>query len=111
MQPLLNWVRAACNHITTKMLRVNHNGVLREQKTKTKTPESYYRQGVVILCRVTYATTVQQLPKVYQDIAKSLKHMERQAVEEHLRAVADSLGLLDYVPEATAGAHQENCGL
>jgi hypothetical protein len=37
--------------------------------------------------------------------------MERQAVEEHLRAVADSLGLLDYVPEATAGAHQENCGL
>lgn len=93
------------------MLRVNHNGVLREQKTKTKTPESYYRQGVVILCRVTYATTVQQLPKVYQDIAKSLKHMERQAVEEHLRAVADSLGLLDYVPEATAGAHQANCGL
>lgn len=58
---------------------------------KPKTPESYYGQGVVILCRVTYATTVQQLPKIYHDILKSPKGMERQAVEERLWAVADSL--------------------
>jgi hypothetical protein len=84
------------------MLRVNQDGVNREQQAKAKTPESYYGQGVVILCRVTYATTPQQLSDIYHDICKSPKRMERQAVEERLWAVADSLGLLDFLPAATA---------
>jgi hypothetical protein len=92
----------AINHLTTEMLRVNQDGVLREQQSKAKTPESYYGQGVVILCRVTYATTVNTLPEMYHEISKSPKRMERQAIEERLRAVADTLGLLDYVPAATA---------
>jgi hypothetical protein len=92
----------AINHLTMEMLRVNQDGVLREQTAKAKTPDSYYGQGVVILCRVTYSTTVQQLPAVYHDIAKSPKRMECQAVEERLRATADTLGLLDYVPAAMA---------
>jgi hypothetical protein len=92
----------AINHLTMEMLQVNQDGVLREQTAKAKTPDSYYGQGVVILCRVTYSTTVQQLPAVYHDIAKSPKRMERQADEERLRATADTLGLLDYVPAATA---------
>jgi hypothetical protein len=96
----------AINHLTTEMLRVNQDGVLREQTAKAKTPEIY----VVILCRVTYATTVQQLPKVYHDIAKSPKRMERQAVEERLRATANSLGLLDYVPAATAALTKKIAG-
>jgi hypothetical protein len=100
----------AINHLTTEMLRVNHDGVLREQLAKARTPESYYGQGVVILCRVTYATTVQQLPAVYHDVAKSPRRMERQAVEERLRAVADRLGLLDYVPAATASLTKKIAG-
>jgi hypothetical protein len=101
---------AAINHMTAEMLRVNQDGVLRDQRAKAKTPESYYGQGVVILCRVTYATTVQQLPEVYHDVAKSPKRMERQAVDERLRAVADSLGLLDYVPAATAALSKKIAG-
>jgi hypothetical protein len=100
----------AINHLTTEMLRVNQDGVLRDQSAKAKTPESYYGQGVVILCRVTYATTVQQLPQIYHDIAKSPKRMERQAVEERLRATADTLGLLDYVPAATAALTKKIAG-
>ena len=100
----------AINHLTTEMLRVNQDGVLREQHSKSKTPESYYGQGVVILCRITYATTVQQLPEMYHDISKSPKRMERQAVEERLRAVADSLGLLDFVPAATAALTKKIAG-
>ena len=85
----------AINHLTTEMLRVNQDKVLREQTAKAKTPEIYYGQGIVIFCRVTYATNIQQLPKVYHDIAKSPKRMERQAIEEPLRATSNSLGLLD----------------
>jgi hypothetical protein len=93
---------AAINHMTSEMLRVNHDRQTREQSAKAKTPESYFGAGVTILCRVTYSTTVQQLPEVYFDIAKSPKRMERLAIEERLRAVADTLSLLDYVPAATA---------
>jgi hypothetical protein len=100
----------AINHLTTEMLQVNQDGVLREQTAKAKTPESYYGQGIFILCRVTYSTTVQQLPSVYHNIAKSPKCMERQAVEERLRATANTLGLLDYVPAATAALTKEIAG-
>jgi hypothetical protein len=48
----------AINHLTTEMLQVNQDGVLREQTAKAKTPDSYYGQGIVILYRVTYSTTV-----------------------------------------------------
>ena len=72
----------AINHLTTEMLRVNQDGVLREQQSKAKTPESHYGQGVVILCRITYAATIQQLPEIYHEVSKSPKRMERQAVEE-----------------------------
>jgi hypothetical protein len=101
---------AAINHMTSEMLRVNQDRVLRDTQASTKTPESYYGQGAVILCRVTYSTTTQQLPDIYQDVANSPKRMERQAVEERLRAVADSLGLLDYVPAATAALTKKIAG-
>jgi hypothetical protein len=101
---------SAINHLTAEMLRVNQAGVLRDQQSKTKDPASYYGQGVVILMRVTYAPTVQHLPEVYQDVAASPKRMERQAIEERLRAVADTLGLLDYVPAATAGLTKKIAG-
>jgi hypothetical protein len=92
----------AINHLTNEMLRVNQDGVQREQQARAKTPESYYGTGVIALCRITYAATVQQLPQIYQDISDSPKRMERQAVGERLRHVADDLNLLDYVPAATA---------
>jgi hypothetical protein len=100
----------AINHLTDEMLRVSHDGVLRDQQAKTKDPRSYYGSGVVILMRVTYAPTTDHLPEVYHDIACSPKRMERQAIEERLRAVADTLGLLDYVPAATAGLTKKISG-
>jgi hypothetical protein len=101
---------AAINHMTSEMLKINHDRVQTEQQAKTKTPESYYGQGVVILCRITYCTTSQQLPDIYHDVSTSPKRMERQAVEERLRAVADRLGLLDYVPAATASLTKKIAG-
>jgi hypothetical protein len=92
------------------MLRVNCDGVLRDQQATSKDPSSYYGQGVVILLRVTYAHSVDQLPEVYHDIAKSPKRMERQAIEERLRSTADDLGLLNYVPAATAGCTKKISG-
>jgi hypothetical protein len=101
---------AAINHMTSEMLRVNQDRVLRDQQATTKTPEGYYGQGVVILCRITYASTIQQLPDIYHDVSSSPKRMERQAVDERLRAVADTLGLLDYVPAATASLTKKIAG-
>jgi hypothetical protein len=93
---------SAINHLTSEMLRVNQDRVHQEQGAKAKTPVGYYRQGVSTLYRITYVSSVQQLPEVYQDIAQSPKRMERQAIEERLRTVADTLGLLDFIPIATA---------
>jgi hypothetical protein len=47
----------AINHLTTEMLRFKQDKVLREQTAEAKTPKIYYGQGIVIFCRVTYATT------------------------------------------------------
>jgi hypothetical protein len=66
----------AINHMTSEMLWVNQDRVLRDQQAKTKTPESFYGQGVVILCRVRYSTTVQQLPDIYHGVSNSPKLME-----------------------------------
>jgi hypothetical protein len=100
----------AINHLTDEMLRVNMDGVLRDQQAKTKDPSTYYGQGVVILMRITYATSIPLLPEVYHEVAKAPKRMERQAIEERLRCVADTLGLLDYVPAATAGLTKKISG-
>jgi hypothetical protein len=93
----------AINHLTDKMLGVNMDGVRCDQQAKTKDPSTYYGQGVVILMQIMYATAIPLLPKVYHEVAKAPKYMERQAIEETLRCVADTLGLIDYVPAATAG--------
>lgn len=93
---------AAINHLTDEFLRANQAREHRDRTSTTKTPESYYGQGVVLLCRLTYAPTPDLLPEVYHDIAKSPKRMERQAIEERFRAVADTLSLLEYVPPATS---------
>jgi hypothetical protein len=94
---------AAINHLTGEFLRVHTLSAQSETRTQAKTPDTYYGQGVVILCRLTYSLGSDQLPAIYHDIAKSPKRTERQAVEERFRAVADSLALLEYVPPATAG--------
>jgi hypothetical protein len=101
---------AAINHLTTEVVRANEAGAQRAQQLTTRTPESYYGGGVVTLCRVTYATTVRQLPEIYDDISRSPKRMERHAVEERLRTVADTLGLLDYVPAATTSLTKKITG-
>jgi hypothetical protein len=58
------------------MLRVNMDGVLRDQQAKTKDPSTYYGQGVLILIPITYATAIPLLPKVYHEVAKAPKRME-----------------------------------
>jgi hypothetical protein len=59
---------------------------------------------------ITYATSIPQLPKVYDEVAQAPKRMECQAIKERLCSVADMLGLLNYVPAATAGLTKKISG-
>lgn len=94
---------AVINHLTGEFLRVHTQSSQSETRARAKTPDTYYGQGVVILCHLTYSLGSDQLPAIYHDLAQSPKRTERQAVEERFRAVSDPLALLEYVPPATAG--------
>jgi hypothetical protein len=100
----------AINHLTDEMLRVNMDGVWRDQQAKTKDSSTYYGQGVVILMRITYATATPLLLEVYHEVEKAPKRMEQKAIEERLRCMADTLGLLHYVPATTAGLTKKISG-
>jgi hypothetical protein len=92
----------AINNMTSQMISMNQER--NYQGSTVGGPTTYYgTSGLDVLYRMTYATGLQSLPEIYKDIAKAPKRGERMALEEGLRAVADTLGLVMCAPLATVG--------
>lgn len=102
---------SAINALTSRITEVNDAAVVREQRSKEKTPNDYFGEGVVVLLRVCHVSSSPELPRIWHAIAGSTKRHERMVIEEHFRATADNLSLLPFVPHVSAALTKKICSL
>ena len=91
----------ALQKLTDEVIRANNEASAREKAGKEKTPSDYWGHGLVMLLRITGVANETELPPVYHLLANSTKRTELATMAEHLREVADGLGLLAYTPVVT----------
>jgi hypothetical protein len=94
-------VAAAVNSLTDRLRDNQEDSLRRTLEASDKTPTKYWGAATLLANRITWTSTTDELPKLYHVIAKSTKTNLRLLVSEHLRMVAQEMGMEGSAPVVT----------
>ena len=94
-------VAVAVNNLTDRMRESQEETQRRSQDAIEKTPAKYWGDATLVANRITWTQTPEDLPELYHVIAKSNKTNMRLLIAEHLRVVAQSMGIEGAAPMVT----------
>jgi hypothetical protein len=94
-------VAAAVNSLTDRIRDNQEEALRRNQEAVDKSPSKYWGDATLIVNRITWTSTPDALPELWHVIAKSSKTNLRILITEHLRVVAQDMGMEGAAPVVT----------
>ena len=99
-------VIGALNEMTEQQRLSREGAELQAQEAKHKTIGGHYGAATTTLHRLCHVGRDEDLPGIYNVVAKATKTNLRSAIQRHLDDVADSLGLAGFSPIVTSDLAQ-----
>jgi hypothetical protein len=94
-------VAAAVNTLTDQLRNNNNEQARRTHEAGDKSPAKYWGEATGLINRITWTHQVEEIPELYRVIARSNKSNLRTLISEHLRMVAQEMGLDGLAPLVT----------